>query len=292
MSTLNIDTLHLRTPDPQHRQMMQHLHRLHHVTGWLEEQGVAGPLPLHLVLERVEQLRSEGREVVGRIRAIPNPARWAAARRARLRLSKAQLDSIFAEAGGGLDALEDQVRLKVSDVVTVIDNSEPLKKEASPMNMLRGDQEDLGRLKVSGVVTVPDDTVAEGPSEPLKKETGPKDVLRGDQEEIVAIVQNKSSEAISMEKYEFNVRKRVINVLKKYYASNAEDLVDKKGNKKVIKIKSKEEFEKTAKHFTKKYQKEIMESYLTFNMSTEGIDKINIGEYNIDHEIEKYFSSI
>lgn len=56
------------------RQMMQHLHRLHHVAGWLDEQGHAD-LPPQQLLQKVEQLRKSKKDVQGNVRVLADPDR-------------------------------------------------------------------------------------------------------------------------------------------------------------------------------------------------------------------------
>ena len=56
------------------RQMMQHLHRLHHVEGWLHEQGHVD-LPRQQLLQKVEQLRQSKKDVQGKVRVIADVAR-------------------------------------------------------------------------------------------------------------------------------------------------------------------------------------------------------------------------
>ena len=53
---------------------MQHLHRLHHVAGWLDEQGHAD-LPPQQLLQKVEQLRKSKKDVQGNVRVLADPDR-------------------------------------------------------------------------------------------------------------------------------------------------------------------------------------------------------------------------
>ena len=53
---------------------MQHLHRLHHVEGWLHEQGHVD-LPRQQLLQKVEQLRQSKKDVQGKVRVIADVAR-------------------------------------------------------------------------------------------------------------------------------------------------------------------------------------------------------------------------
>ena len=55
--------------------MMQHLHRLHHVAGWLEEQGQAG-VPHQQLLQRVGMLRrTQNQDVQGKVRILADADR-------------------------------------------------------------------------------------------------------------------------------------------------------------------------------------------------------------------------
>ena len=54
---------------------MQHLHRLHHIAGWLEEQGQAG-VPNQQLLQRVEMLRkTQNQDVQGKVRVLADADR-------------------------------------------------------------------------------------------------------------------------------------------------------------------------------------------------------------------------
>jgi hypothetical protein len=222
--------------------MMQHLHRLHHLAGWLEAQGeAAGPLPWPQALlvgpaeqckhrpQAVERLRDGGRQPAGELRSLRDPKLWALARKARLRLSREQVDRIFTEA-------------------------------------------------------------SEVKEESVKLEEGPADLLRPCKDPDVRVEAIVEQEPIV--KFKHKVTDRVKRVLLNFYAKNEDDVVDKLGNPKEIKIKSKAEFEVHCKALSLKYQEEITDSYMSFNGSLDGIEKENIGTYNIDHEIRKIFSSL
>ena len=53
---------------------MQHLHRLHHVAGWLQEQGHVD-FPPQQSLQKVEQLRKSKKDVQGKVRIISDADR-------------------------------------------------------------------------------------------------------------------------------------------------------------------------------------------------------------------------
>ena len=128
-------------------------------------------------------------------------------------------------------------------------------------------------------------------AEVLKKEDGPTDLLRTAQQEVDIQVEN---QVAANPEYKFRERvvRKVKNVLHDFYARNPEDKVDKQGNPKEIKIKTAEEFTLHARNFSKRFEEEISESYISFHGNKEGLEKENIEQYNIAHEIRKYFSSL
>ena len=76
-----------------------------------------------------------------------------------------------------------------------------------------------------------------------------------------------------------------------YFARQKDGLIDKQGNKKVIKIKGVAEYTSLCRTFSKKFDKEVKETYLaTNNDSLEGIEDINVYAYGIDFEIHRFFS--
>jgi len=237
------------------RQMMQHLHRLHHVEGWLHEQGHVD-LPRQQLLQKVEQLRQSKKDVQGKVRVIADVARWSQAKKARLRLSKAMVDSLFSEVGGTKSTCVDP---------TLEKDLEKCSKEMEDVKV-----------------------------EPLKKEEGPKDLLRAPQEENIQIEAQVA--ANPEYRFRANVAKRVKNVLLNFYAISPDDTLDKHGNPKEIKIKTSDEFTMHARNLSKQFEAEIAESYIAFHGSREGIEKEKIDTYfdhaHMDNEVRKYFSKI
>merc|ERR1719499_2157736 len=77
-----------------------------------------------------------------------------------------------------------------------------------------------------------------------------------------------------------------------YYARDAQDRKLEDGSSKTIKIKDDREFSHYCRTFSKKFQKEIYEAYTAFNGSDSGIEKTNINQYGIGHDIEKFFSEL
>jgi len=244
------------------RQMMQHLHRLHHVAGWLQEHGHVD-LPPQQSLQKVEQLRKSKKDVQGKVRVIADADRWSQAKKARLRLSKAMVDSLFSE----VDQSEPSGTRSTS-----VQESHPVDKD------LEKGSKQMEEVKV----------------EPLKKEEGPKDLLRAPQEENVLI----ETQVAANPEYRFraNVARKVKNVLLNFYAVNPDDTVDKHGNPKEIKIKTSEEFTMHARNLSKQFEAEIAESYIAFHGSREGIEKEKIDTYfdhaHMDNEVRKYFSRL
>jgi len=248
------------------RQMMQHLHRLHHVIGWLQEQG-HDDLPPQQLIQKVEQLRKSNKDVQGKVRVIADADRWSQAKKARLRLSKAMVDSLFSEVEQSEQSGPKSSREQVSNHVdTALDRD--LEKCSKQM-------EDV---KV----------------EALKREEGPKDLLRTPQEENIQI----ETQVTHTPEYIFkaNVARKVMNVLHNYYAKTPDHTLDKHGNPKEIKIKSSEEFSIHARNLSKQFEAEIAESYVAFHGSKEGIEKEKIDSYldnaHMDNEVQKYFSNL
>lgn len=91
--------------------------------------------------------------------------------------------------------------------------------------------------------------------------------------------------------FKSKITKLVREQLFMYYARDKEDLTDTTGEKKLIKIKGIAEYTSICRMFSKKFQKEVEETYLAINSdSIEGIEKINAQAYGIEFEIHKYFS--
>jgi len=88
----------------------------------------------------------------------------------------------------------------------------------------------------------------------------------------------------------YKVTDKVKKCLLNFYAKDANDLLDKHKNPKVIKIKSQKEFENHCRTFSKRFCEEILDAYISFNGGTEGIELINVDQYGVDHDIEKFFS--
>ena len=130
--------------------------------------------------------------------------------------------------------------------------------------------------------------------EPLKKEEGPKDLLRAPQEENIQI----EAQVVATPEFIFraNVARKVKKALMNFYAANPDDMVDKRGIPKEIKIKTSEEFTMHARNLSKQFEAEIAESYIAFHGSREGIEKEKIDTYfdhaHMDNEVRKYFSRL
>ena len=91
--------------------------------------------------------------------------------------------------------------------------------------------------------------------------------------------------------FKSKITKLVREQLFMYYALHKEDLTDKNGEKKIIKIKGIAEYTSICRMFSQKFQAEVKETYLAINSdSLEGIEKINAQAYGIEFEIHKYFS--
>ena len=86
---------------------------------------------------------------------------------------------------------------------------------------------------------------------------------------------------------------KVVNLVKfnlnYYFAKSSDDKVDKAGNPKQIKIKDSKEYAAYCRQFSKKFSQEIKETYEATNGTLEGIEKLSVREYGLEHHIHKYF---
>ena len=127
--------------------------------------------------------------------------------------------------------------------------------------------------------------------EPVKREDGPRDLLEVPQDKDIQVEATVAPPALDpVLKFKHKVTNKVKKVLLDYYAKNPADTLDRQGKPKEIKIKTQGEFETYCKKFSKQFQEEITDSYRTFNGTTDGIENVNIGAYNIEHDICEFFS--
>ena len=131
----------------------------------------------------------------------------------------------------------------------------------------------------------------------MKSETrqdGPIDLLQGTTANISPKPSNtnvvKSPWEDPMFIFKSKITELVREQLNMYWAKNNEDMTDKYGEKKPIKIRGTGDYTSICKRFSKKFQAEVQETYLAINNSLEGIEKINARAYGIEFEIHKYFS--
>merc|ERR1712032_1273549 len=127
---------------------------------------------------------------------------------------------------------------------------------------------------------------------PTFKEEHPRDVLHAVSDSSLTSnntqidVANKDPEKVFYEK--------VVNLVKtnlnRYFAKNSEDKFDKAGKLKVIKIKDFKEYASYCRHFSKKFSKDIKETFELTNGNLEGIEKLSVWEYGLEHDIHKHFS--
>ena len=209
-------------------------------------------------------------------------SRWSQAKKARLRLSR-KLVGVFS-----VNFMYITSFVKVDDLFADLEIVKEKDVEKVHNDQNRG----------SNVITTVEKRLEERTkeidvvkAEVLKKEDGPTDLLRTAQQEVDIQVEN---QVAANPEYKFRERvvRKVKNVLHDFYARNPEDKVDKQGNPKEIKIKTAEEFTLHARNFSKRFEEEISESYISFHGNKEGLEKENIDQYNIAHEIRKYFSSL
>ena len=110
------------------------------------------------------------------------------------------------------------------------------------------------------------------------------DFLHGPDDSTVTQPQTLEAVEENPEKiFKRNVRDAVNNILHNYY-DDGED-----NSNKTIKIKDHEEFVSHCEFLSKKFRKLIEEAYVTINGTKLDIEKINVLEYGIDHEIYKFY---
>ena len=75
-----------------------------------------------------------------------------------------------------------------------------------------------------------------------------------------------------------------------FYARDAQDKKLKDGRKKDIKIRNEKEFMHYCKIFSKRFQAEISEAHIAINGSDAGIETIDVRQFAIGYDIDKFFS--
>merc|ERR1712176_1682871 len=121
-----------------------------------------------------------------------------------------------------------------------------------------------------------------------------RDLLRPPSDEEIAVEATVNAVIDPFQKLKSNLAKYINACLCNYYTDNKSIKdVHKDGTKKIIKIKSKEHFERLNRGFTKQYFEAIKESFEAFHGSFEGIEEYSIiKNYGIDIEIEKEMSKL
>ena len=92
--------------------------------------------------------------------------------------------------------------------------------------------------------------------------------------------------------FKIRVTDRVKTHLLDYYAKDAKDRQHKDGRMKEIKIRNDKEFINYCKTFSKKFQADILVAHVAINGSEEGIEMVDVRQYGIGHDIDKFFSEI
>ena len=127
---------------------------------------------------------------------------------------------------------------------------------------------------------------------PTFKEESPSDVLHAVSDS--SLTSNKKQIEVAKRDPEKIFYEKVVNLVKtnlnRYFAKNNEDKFDKAGNLKVIKIKDSKEYATYCRHFSKKFSKDIKETFELTNGNLEGIEKLSVFEYGLEHDIHKHFS--
>ena len=114
----------------------------------------------------------------------------------------------------------------------------------------------------------------------------PLQSVRQEQAEPQAEVPQEASETNVEKIFKRKVRDYVNEILLCYY-DNGKDR-----EKKIIKIKDQAEFTRYCSQLSHKFREEIQEAYFIMNRSLEGIERINVREYSIDHDIQRLFEDL
>ena len=127
---------------------------------------------------------------------------------------------------------------------------------------------------------------------PTFKEEHPRDVLHAVSDS--SLTSNSTQIEVANRDPEKVFYEKVVNLVKtnlnRYFAKNSEDKFDKAGKLKVIKIKDSKEYAFYCRHFSKKFSKDIKETFELTNGNLEGIEKLSVWEYGLEHDIHKHFS--
>jgi len=126
-----------------------------------------------------------------------------------------------------------------------------------------------------------------------KSENKPNDMLErqvSNDEDITVEFASKAPPLNPEFIFKDKVAKAVKHTLFKYYSKDENDKNNKDGTPKDIRIRSEQEFSDICRNFSQRFRKEIEEAYLAFNETLDGIEKIDVQEYGISHDIEKHFS--
>ena len=110
--------------------------------------------------------------------------------------------------------------------------------------------------------------------------------VRQEQAEPQAETPQEASETNVEKIFKRKVKDYVNDILLCYY-DNGKDK-----EKKIIKIKDQEEFSRYCSQLSHKFREEIQEAYLSMNDSLEGLERINVREYSIDHDIQRLFEEL
>lgn len=127
---------------------------------------------------------------------------------------------------------------------------------------------------------------------PSFKEESPRDLLQGVSDSPLSS-KTKQIEAAKKDPEKVFYEK-VVNMVKinlnRYFAKSSENMFDKAGKPKQIKIKDSKEYATYCRHFSKKFSKDIKETFELTNGNLEGIEKLSVLEYGLEHDIHKHFS--
>jgi len=310
------------------RQMMDHLIRRHHVSGWLETVvGVGGVAAsqTELVRQCWELQAGLGRqEEVG---VVVSQQLWLQCTKARLRLTRQQAEQLRLkhskqspraqpECGQGPGSLVQQpIVEKViphTDGVTS-DTTAPEERDIAECAQAAerisiGDPGD-DRLVISDIELRPleQNNVSDLPAEPTENvsniEVQPTvDVVK--EEPRIMKEENAVSRGSDLLAGTQELAS-IENNRKKKPARNFVDKVTQEVNwklqryyaknkedvkDKLIKIKNLKEFQDLCREFSHRFRKEIKETFVSFNGSEEGIDEVDATQYGIEHSIDRHFS--
>ena len=188
-----------------------------------------------------------------------------------------------------LSPVKPQKKLKPVEKQSCPDSAQTVRNKLSfkeYQNKKRSEEVRIVSENISKAMTI-DTTVVSHPKPEIQTSSS-SDVLREVTETLETRTIEKPTKTSKELDFEFKVKvKNYINrILMENYYKEGDDEKDKE---KVIKIKDEEHFIEILRTFSRKFREEIKEAYEQMNGCLEGLERVNIGEYGIEHDIHKYF---